>query len=401
MAGHNHAPIDVGKERKHMTKSQRLLVIIGISFCFFIAEIAVGFYTGSLALIADAFHYLNDLVGFIVQFVAFKISERSESPKEFSFGWQRANLLGAFFNGVFLIALGVSIFLQSIERFITPEVVKKPMLMLIIACIGLTLNIISALFLHEHDDDVQHVVSHAGEDENTTGTDVPASVPLTGTRDHARHRHERPSILNRQKTGSHDFGMMGILIHLCGDALNNVGVIIAALIIWKTTSPNRFYADPAVSMAIAFMIFFSSIPLVKKTGAILMETVPTGVNPQDVRYDLEQVPGVISIHELHIWRLNQRKSIASAHVVVSNKLLENFVDLAKVLNECFHAYGIHSATLQPELAEEEDIGEGEESSARAGSPSSAQLRRRAVAAARPVCRITCGTTTCETLTCCN
>jgi solute carrier family 30 (zinc transporter), member 1 len=139
--------------------------------------------------------------------------------------------------------------------------------------------------------------------------------------------------------------------------------------------------------------------VVKKTGAILMETVPTGVNPQDVKHDLEQVEGVLSIHELHIWRLNQRKAIASAHVVVSNKFLENFVDLAKVLNECFHAYGIHSATLQPELADEEFVEEEIDGEAR--RESTAPLRRRRSTMARPVCRITCGTTTCEALTCCN
>jgi solute carrier family 30 (zinc transporter), member 1 len=69
-------------------------------------------------------------------------------------------------------------------------------------------------------------------------------------------------LLNKKKAGhSHDLGMMGILLHVCGDAVNNIGVIIAALVIWKTDSPNRFYADPAVSMAISLMIFISSLPL--------------------------------------------------------------------------------------------------------------------------------------------
>ncbi|TVY40573.1 Zinc homeostasis factor [Lachnellula subtilissima] len=131
-----------------LTRSQRLMLTIGISFCFFVAEISVGFYTHSLALIADAFHYMNDLLGFIVALVALKISRRPTSPKRLSFGWQRAQLLGAFFNGVFLLALGVSIFLQSIERFVSLQRVENPMLVLIMGCIGLTINIISAIFLH-------------------------------------------------------------------------------------------------------------------------------------------------------------------------------------------------------------------------------------------------------------
>lgn len=114
---------------------------------------------------------MNDLVGFIVALTAIyvcepcmasvdpqlykygtnlsiKISERSASPQDLSFGWQRAQLLGAFFNGVFLLALGISIFLQSIERFISIQHVEDPKLVLIMGCIGLALNIISAIFLH-------------------------------------------------------------------------------------------------------------------------------------------------------------------------------------------------------------------------------------------------------------
>ncbi|KAK6532285.1 hypothetical protein TWF281_006476 [Arthrobotrys megalospora] len=382
-----------GKLHIHLSKTRRLSIIIGISLCFFIAEISIGFYTGSLALVADAFHYLNDLIGFAVQLVAFKISERTESPKELSFGWQRANLLGAFFNGVFLLALSVSIFLQSIERFIAVEEVQNPKLILIVGCIGLTLNIISAFFLHDHEEEVKHVINNGGE---SVGTIEPRrnSVQLAEIQQlHHDHRHETSP--TEQPRRQYDLGMMGVLLHVIGDAINNVGVIVVAIAIWKAEGHARYYADPAVSMFIAIMIFVSVIPLVKKTGIILLDTVPTGVNPQDVRYDLEQVPGVISVHELHIRRLNQRKTIASAHVVVSSRVLENFVELAKVLNECFHAYGIHSATLQPELADEgSEGGDG-------ASISSTQGLRRRQPSSRSTCRITCGTTTCEALTCCN
>merc|ERR1711977_203667 len=145
-----------------LSRSQRLMGIIGISFSFFVAEISVGFYTHSLALVADAFHYMNDLVGFIVALVALRvngfnsylvcsptrsiqISQRDNAPEALSFGWQRAQLLGAFFNGVFLLALGVSIFLQSIERFVSLQKVENPMLILIMGCVGLTLDIISVI----------------------------------------------------------------------------------------------------------------------------------------------------------------------------------------------------------------------------------------------------------------
>ncbi|KAK5673661.1 hypothetical protein LTS12_029814, partial [Elasticomyces elasticus] len=107
-----------------------------------------GFYTHSLALVADAFHYLNDLVGFIVALAAVRVSESDNPPKSLTFGWQRSQLLGAFFNGVLLLGLGISIFLQSIERFVSLRRVENPKMVFILGCVGFTLNILSALFLH-------------------------------------------------------------------------------------------------------------------------------------------------------------------------------------------------------------------------------------------------------------
>merc|ERR1711939_1045528 len=147
-----------------LTKARKLMLIIGISLSFFVAEIAVGFYTRSLALVADAFHYLNDLVGFVVALAAFKAAERDDAPPSLSFGWQRATLLGAFFNGVFLLALGVSIFLQAIERFVSLQPVENPLLVMIIGCIGFVLNVISATILgHDHGDTHSHGEPNAAE----------------------------------------------------------------------------------------------------------------------------------------------------------------------------------------------------------------------------------------------
>lgn len=85
--------------------------------------------------------------------------------------------------------------------------------------------------------------------------------------------------------------MLGVLVHVIGDALNNIGVIIAALVIWQTNYDARFYADPGVSMGIAFMILLSSLPLVKNSGTILLQSAPRGVDLDDVKHDLEKVRG--------------------------------------------------------------------------------------------------------------
>ncbi|KAJ5890793.1 uncharacterized protein N7473_007021 [Penicillium subrubescens] len=372
----------------HLSHSTRLAVVIGISTCFFLGEISVGFYTHSLALIADAFHYLNDLMGFVIALV----SEKGNSPQDLSFGWQRAQLLGAFFNGVLLFALGLSIFLQSIERFISLQRIEDPKLVMVVGCIGLGLNIISALFLHEHGHGHGH--GHVSPPVIEDGLAPVSDCEEDSISNHRDHKH--PQFENTLSAHCHDdldshshghshghdhgdLGMMGVLLHVLCDAANNLGVIAAALVIWLAKYEGRYYADPGVSMGIAIMIIISSIPLVRTTGLILLESAPNGVNLMDVQHDLETVPGVHSIHELHIWRLNQRKTIASVHVVVSDPSVSSFLKTAKTINECFHAYGIHSATLQPEVLSEADkMFAGEKG---------------------PRCQVVCGTL-CAALTCC-
>ncbi|KAI0489792.1 cation efflux protein [Xylaria cf. heliscus] len=416
-----------------LTSKQKLIAIICISFTFFVAEIAVAFYTKSLALLADAFHYLNDLIGFVIALTAILVSEKAKSPQNFSFGWARAQLLGAFFNGVFLLALGLSIFLQSLERFVSIQPVENPKLVLIIGSVGLALNIISATLLHEHhghdhgghshghDHAHAHAHAHAGHEHGhshgpvNVEAAIPSShdssedIPLTPISAHAEHRH---TIVKLQAPGR-DLGMMGVLVHVLGDALNNVAVIIAALIIWLTNSPTRFYADPGISTVISILIIISSIPLVKNSGRILMQSAPRDVDLEDVKHDLEKIPGIESVHELHIWRLDQKKAIASAHVVVSNNEMADFMDQAKTVKECLHAYGIHSATVQPELAgpnrqltpsssihgetssRNDDAARSSGLGSRSAAPS---LRRRRNDG--PGCQIVCGNI-CESLTCCN
>ncbi|GLI74034.1 hypothetical protein PoHVEF18_002268 [Penicillium ochrochloron] len=180
--------------------------------------------------------------------------------------------------------------------------------------------------------------------------------------------------------------MLGVLIHVVGDAANNVGVIISALVIWLTSSPARYYADPAVSMAIAMVILITSLPLVRNAGRVLLESVPSGINLDDIRHDLELIPGVRSIHELHVWRLNQEKALASVHVAIVNETVSEFVKIAKTMNACFHSYGIHSATVQPEIGPSSLLADT------TGTDYQGNWSQ--------LCQVKCGSSSCEILTCC-
>jgi zinc transporter 1 len=176
---------------------------------------------------------------------------------------------------------------------------------------------------------------------------------------HHDHHHSKPQQASGQKGGGHhghshgDMGMNAMVLHVIGDALGNVGVIITALIIWLTTWSGRFYADPAVSLLITAIILKSAVPLTKATAKILLQATPDHINVDEIRYDIEHLPGVVSCHHVHIWQLSDTKVVASMHVQVAFPINEaggeRYMVLAKRARRCLHAYGIHSATIQPEF----------------------------------------------------
>ncbi|WWD03181.1 hypothetical protein V865_001228 [Kwoniella europaea PYCC6329] len=334
---------------------RKLSVVLGISIAFFIVEISIGFKTGALALIADAFHYLNDIVSYVIALVATLLSRKGSGPIGYTFAYRRAEIVGAFFNASFLIALALSIFLQSIERFINVEEVDHPLWVMIVGCCGLALNVVSILVVHEHSHDHQKSsfpdepldlelsrIKAAAASPSLRGSAAPLNV------DHSQHHHAHQSEKEKKDT-NRNLGLLGVLVHLLGDAINNIGVIIAAAIMWKTSSPHRFYADPAVSLIISLLIFLGAIPLARRSSRVLLEAAPKNINPELVREDLMTIPGVISIHELHLWHLTESDVLASFHVHVNVHDIEGWLPIEKELRSCFAAQGVTHVTISPEF----------------------------------------------------
>ncbi|KAJ6591468.1 putative CDF zinc transporter [Mycena vulgaris] len=328
-----------------MRTTTKLALVLSIAMAFFVAEIAIGFRTKSLALIADAFHYLNDIVAYAIAFAAAYLKDKGHNTVGFTYAFHRAELVGAFFNGVFLLALALSIFLQSLERFINIEPVKTPEQVMIIGAVGLFLNIISVLVVHDHGGH-GHSHSHGAP----TPVDTPAVDPLADVhlRDgvHAQHHH---TLFPPTRALEPNLGLLAVLIHLLGDAINNVGVIIAGVLIWKLHSPNRFYADPAVSLGISLIIFASAIPMTIKAGRILLEAAPVELDLDKVKEDLLALPDVLAIHDLHVWILSQSVILASLHVCVPPETsLAEWERTERSLQHCFAAYGVNHVTISPE-----------------------------------------------------
>ncbi|KAL5461435.1 hypothetical protein PMIN06_002200 [Paraphaeosphaeria minitans] len=133
-----------------LSKTTRILILLAIDSLFFLLEITVGYAVHSLALVADSFHMLNDVISLLVGLWAVKVANQKTNSKMYTYGWQRAETLGALVNGVFLVALCLTIFLDAIQRFVEPQEVSQPKLVLVVGSFGLASNIVGLFLFHDH-----------------------------------------------------------------------------------------------------------------------------------------------------------------------------------------------------------------------------------------------------------
>ena len=144
--------------RRLCGKTGSVLSMLFMTSSFFLVEIIVGYATNSMALVADSFHMLSDIMSLIIGFFALRYSKRSQRTERNTFGWQRAEVLGALVNAVFLIALCFSILVESLKRIVEPEEINNPTLVLIVGTVGLLVNVIGLILFHRHG----HGHSHGG-----------------------------------------------------------------------------------------------------------------------------------------------------------------------------------------------------------------------------------------------
>lgn len=331
---------------KYTGKKCRLLSMMWLTIFFFFVEIVVGYVTNSMALVADSFHMLGDIAALIISFLSIKMSPKKWSKN--TFGWARAEVLGALVNAVFLVALCFSITIEACKRFIEEESIHEPKLLLIVGSIGLLVNVIGLLLLYEHGGHYGH--SH--------GMRKLSQLPNTDDNENNSfmYRNDEPP-LKKAHGHSHDssqMNMRGAFLHVLSDALGSVIVIISALIVWKTEWKYRFYMDPALSIVLVALILHSVWPLLRESALILLQTVPTHIQVDAIqRRLLEKVDGVLAVHEFHVWQLAGDRIIASAHIRCRN--LSEYMKIAEKVKEFFHNEGIHSTTIQPEFVELEGM----------------------------------------------
>lgn len=357
-------------------KEIRILLLMFIDTVFFLLEVIVGYAVNSLALIADSFHMLNDIISLIIAFWAVRVAKSKQADSKYTYGWQRAEILGLLINAVFLVALCFSIFIEAIQRFVQPQEITNPKLILTVGSCGLVSNFVGLFLFHDHGhshshdsslshDPSEHSHSHSSTPMygSTSTGDIEDLLPdivvnrmtnenerMTGSHSHYKHVHEHDDEHTELSKKQHlkSLNMQGVFLHVLGDALGNIGVIATALFIWKTDYSWRFYFDPLVSLLITAIIFSSLLPLCKSSSKILLQLTPANLPYDRVKKEILSISKVVSMHDFHIWNLTEKVFIASLHVEIDG-LPEEFLEIATEIKKILHEYGVHNATIQPEF----------------------------------------------------
>ncbi len=293
--GHDHGDDDchgfhVDPKREAAVR-RALLGSLVLNGAFLIVEAGVGWWSGSLALLSDAAHMLSDVGALVLALGAAHLAGRAASEGR-SFGFRRAEPLGAFVNGLTLLAACAWIVWEAVARLRegVPEVAG--MAVLVVGVIGLAINLGSAWML-------------------------------------ARSDRE-------------NLNVRGALMHMLADALGSVGAIVAALFVLN----GQPLADPLVSLLIAALVLYGTWHILRDSTVVLLQFAPPGIDIQGLRSSVLGVPGVVGLHDLHIWTLDGRRAVLSAHLQVDDPTSLDVV--REQATDALATLGIHHVTLQIE-----------------------------------------------------
>ncbi|XP_062429545.1 calcium/manganese antiporter SLC30A10 [Rhea pennata] len=332
---------------RYSGKTCRLLFMLVLTVGFFVAEIVSGYMGNSIALVSDSFNMLSDLISLCVGLSTGRIARRSRRGPRATYGYSRAEAVGALSNAVFLTALCFTIFVEAVLRLARPERIDDPQLVLIVGALGLAVNLVGLLVFQDW-----AACCRCRRPPPPGPEGAPAAAALNAGE--SPNDQKRPEERSERKTEkkSEALNIRGVLLHVMGDALGSVVVVVTATIFHvlplSADAPCNWecYIDPSLTIIMVLIILSSAFPLIKETSIILLQMVPKGVNMQLLTDRLAHVPGVSSLHEVHVWELAGGKNIATLHVKCQTAT--DYQDAAYRIRKVFHEAGIHSVTIQPE-----------------------------------------------------
>ncbi|XP_048392492.1 zinc transporter 1a [Stegostoma tigrinum] len=422
----------------------RLMCMLWLTFGFFVVEVVVSRLTSSLAMLSDSFHMLSDVIALVVALIAVRFAAKTQSTAKNTFGWIRAEVMGALVNAVFLTALCFTIVLEAIERFSEPREIQNALVVTGVGAAGLLVNLLGLCMFHGsggaagggtahgHSHSHSHVSSSESgsqwlrkkkraeaEKLSGNGTSVrdqeEINILVSGStingvnpdkqdvfdllRDNSMEGLQLNGISvlddHRDEFGDVDnsasqLNMRGVFLHVLGDALGSVIVVVNALIfyfVWNPCPENGpcinvclhdhcvdrehlngtqsnisensknipeagpcwvLFLDPTLCCIMVCILLYTTYPLLKESALILLQTVPKQIDMELINEKLRNLEGVLAVHELHVWQLAGSRIIATAHIKCRDPTA--YMDVAKRIKDFFHDEGIHATTIQPEFA---------------------------------------------------
>ena len=291
--GHSHGGL-LGHAHAHGGGSgqapRAVLRAMGVTIVFMVVELVGGYIANSLALISDGAHMLTDVGALLLTLFVLWLARRP-STDTMSFGYHRAEILGALGSGLAIWAISGFLIYEAVVRMQAPPEVNGPVVF-VVAVLGLIANLISMKLL-----------GHASHD---------------------------------------NLNVRAAYLHVLSDMLGSLGAIVAGAVLWIT---HWRPIDPIVTLLFAGLMLFSSWSLIKEAVQILMESTPSSLDATQVRADLKGLPGVTEVHDLHIWTVASGRHALSVHIIATNddgRLLASVNEVLKA------RYGIIHTTVQIE-----------------------------------------------------
>ena len=278
----------------HRNFKKPLQLALVITALFFIIELAGGLFSGSLALVSDAGHMFSDVLALLLSLGAIALAARLPT-KERTYGFLRAEIFAAFINSLLLMAVSGVILWEAYQRFLHPAPIQSG-LMGIVAVTGLIANIAVAFLLH----------------------------------------------------GSHNLNVKSVFLHVIGDVVSSVAVIVAAVWIALT---GQVIVDPLLSGFIAVLIIASAAGILKETIAVLLQFTPRSVDFDAVVADMTSVEGVAGVHHVHIWSLSTEIHVLDAHIYSCEPDVVKIAGMKQEIRKRLEKYHIHHSTLEVECEE--------------------------------------------------
>ena len=310
---------------------KKLVLASVLCFLFMVGEFVGGLIANSLAILTDSAHLLSDLLGFAISIAAVLISRRPASTKT-SYGYHRTEVLGALASISLIWALTLVLVYEAVQRVITPETVDG-LVMLITAGCGLLVNIVLTKVLHHHGSHAHGHSHHQHKSKKPAIEDV--TIQSEGSLDHSNHKETM------------NLNVKAALIHVIGDLVQSIGVLIAAIIIY--CQPSWHIADPICTFLFSILVGATTVPILRECLSILLEQTPGNVNIADLSEDLEGIQGVLELHDLHVWSLSAGKTSMSCHLQSETPGLV----LVKATNVCKRKYNLSHTTIQVESPNDE------------------------------------------------